>query len=242
MDMFDIRRMMKAPQTARNMQNRLYTAAGPQAPQGRQPAGNGGRPNSGGLYQAPPAGAQGHQELPESVYGETIINPTLHHDIGGVAEVPNSQYGESYFTLTFDNSGGGAAVRYRFGNEAAADLLGLGALPVATGGSNDVDAINFSLGTAPKLIGAIFMTTSSDQAQFSQEFTYHRGGKLDGSNAGSDPFPMTLAKRPTYENDLLLIIQGRRPWRFGQFEQGTITVLAGEVVTLDFTAAVVSGR
>lgn len=190
----------------------------------------------------PDPSMEGMSQVEAAILGNTIINPELHHDIGGVSQVPNSQNGEPYFSLTFDNSGGGAAVRYRFGTDQAADLLGLGALPVATSGSNDVDAINWSLGTAPVLVGAIFYSATVAQSQFSQEFTYHRGGKRNGANVGSEAFPVTLAKRPTYENDLLLIIQSQNPWRFGQFEVGTITVEAGETVVLDFMPAAVSGR
>lgn len=184
-----------------------------------------------------------YDEIEQLIQGDTIINPVMGHDIGGVSEVPNDYVGEPDFTLEFDNSAGVAPVRYRWGSDRAAELLGLAGLPRATGGSQPPATIDQLFGERPILVGALICSTSSDQQQFSQEFTYHHGGKLNGSNRGSDRFPVNLAKRPTYENGLLLIIQSKgTPWRFGQIELGTVTVLDGEVFTIDFYIAGNSGN
>lgn len=203
-------------------------------PGANRPGGN------GGVVQMPGRPEPGQQINPA---GNTIIQPALQHDIGGVSQVPNVWGGVDFLYLEFDNSAGAAPVQYRIGSEVGAGLAGLAGLPIATGGSNDPASIYSLFAVAAFYTGAIKYVTSSDERQFDQEFTYYRGNDVSGQNNGSKPIPFQLASRPTFENDLELWIQTtENMYRLGQMEQMTITVLAGEIVGLTLVPGLLGGR
>lgn len=174
--------------------------------------------------------------------GVIVENTMQGAPVGGVSQVEGDTEFAQSVTLVFDNSASATDTLFRIGSPLAAALLGFTALPTATSGSNDIPAIYESFRDMPVTVKQIHAQTDINPRQLAEPMIYYRGKDIDGSMRASERIPLNLAPRPTYQNDLLLILQATKQYRLGQMEQITWNVLAGETPVLNFALGFLTGR
>ena len=185
---------------------------------------------------------RGNAAYDASVGGLLVENAGGRQPVGGVSPVPGASRFAQLVRFTLNNTTPGV-VRYFIGSPLAKALSGNAALADPDGASNDLIGVLRSFEVMPVLVRSLHFTTSSDRQQFQQGFSYGKGSDIDGSNQGTSIIPLALAGRPTYQDDLQLILEAEDiPWRMGQLEYMTIDVLPGEQLDVTMQLAALLNR